>query len=157
LDDGFAIAIVGLLLAVFGIVIGMRIGEELAGRCTTNKDYWLSNLAVFLVGTLVSALVWATGLVVLALLTIGVIAGGIAGLKFGYGESVGPWKAHDRFMRVNKDQIKNNETGSARRRRERRAAGEPEPELMSVQMPEAGSSSDDGADASARTSHKKGK
>jgi hypothetical protein len=141
--DGFAIAVVGLLLAVFGIVIGMKIGEDLSARCTSNRDYCLANLAVFGVGVLVSALVWATGLTVLALLTIGLIAGGIAGLKFGYGESVGPWKAHDRFMRVNKDQLDSAKTGKAAAARRRRKAGEPEPELMSVQVPEDQRTDDD--------------
>lgn len=133
--DGFAIAIVGLLLLVFGIVLGVRIGEELATRCTTTKDYWLYNLAVLLVGSVVSAFVWATGWVVLAFLTIGLIAGGIAGLKFGFGESVGPWKIHDRFLRVNKSQVKAAKTGRAAAARERRKKGEPEPELMSVATP----------------------
>jgi hypothetical protein len=152
MDDGFAIAIMSLVLGVFGIVIGVGIGEELSKKATSKKRYWQLNGYVYLVGILVSFLIWCTGWVLFAFVTIGALAGAIAGLKMGYGQAIGPWKAHDRFMRANGDaakdprrtreprpfvwpwQKKSKAAGWAQRKPE----GEPEsekPVLMSVQDP----------------------
>lgn len=114
-DDGFAIVLVSLLLGVLGIVIGFRIGGDLAHNVTNRKDYWKYNLIAYLVGILVSAVIWAAGWVVLSFVAIGALGGCIAGLKFGYGESVGPWKAHDRFMRVNGSHLSRAELKERRR------------------------------------------
>lgn len=129
----FAVAVAAVLLFAFGIVIGERVGEELAGRCVSKRDYWLANLGVLLAGSLASALVWATGWVLLAAVVIGMIAGGVAGLKLGFGESVGPWKFHDEKLHVNKDQLETARSGKGEARRRRRREGGPEPELMSVE------------------------
>jgi hypothetical protein len=76
--------------------------------------------------------VWLTGWILLAAGVIGVIGGVVAGLKLGFGESVGPWKFHDRYLRVNKDQLERSEDSKkAQATRDARAKGE-EPELMSV-------------------------
>lgn len=131
----FGVAIVSIMFLVLGIVIGERIGEEVASRCVTKRDYWLANLAIVLVGILASALVWATGWVVFAAVTIGLMAGAIAGTKLGFGESTGPWKFHDQALGVNKGQVKAAKSARAEEARRRRRAGEPEPELMSVATP----------------------
>jgi hypothetical protein len=132
MTDGFAVIILAIVCLVFGIVLGYGIGERLSIDCITTKDYWKKNAEVLIVGTLASAVVWATGLVVLAAVTIGAIAGAIVGLKFGFGESSGPWKAFDKTFRVNRDQVATAESGKGEERRRRRKEGGPEPELMST-------------------------
>lgn len=135
MDDEFAIVIVSLLLLVFGIILGVRTGEEMAKGLVTKRDYALANLKVFVIGAVISAVVYATGLVVLVAFTLGLIAGAIAGLKFGFGESVGPWKFHDKAFHVNEKQVEVAESGKGEARRRRRKEGGPEPELMSVAQP----------------------
>ena len=77
-------------------------------------------------------LVWMTGYVVLGMFAFGAVAGAVAGLKFGYGESVGPWKLVDRLMTPATRQ-RDRERARARRAAVRRAkTGDAEPELMSV-------------------------
>lgn len=130
----FALAIVAILLMVFGIVIGARIGSELAKQCVTKREYWIANLKIILVGVVVSALVWATGLLLVAGIPIGGMAGAIATLKMDFGESVGPWKVHDKTFRVNKDQLRRAENGEhAEAVRRARRDGTPMPEVISVQ------------------------
>lgn len=147
MDAGFAGALVALLLFLFGIVTGVGIGERLAVRCVTRREYWFANLGTFLVGALVSALVLLTPFVMLAALTVGLIAGTVAGLKMGFGESVGPWKAHDRYFRVNRDQLRRAENGErAEAVRRARRDGTPEPEYMSVQAPADGAAGTPGRD-----------
>lgn len=124
--------IVGLLLLGFGLVLGFSLGEQLAVRCVTKTEYWHMNLAIVVVGALASGIVWATGFVMIAAATVGTMAGAVAGLKFGFGESAGPWKAHDKAFRVNKEHLETAESGKGEARRKRRRDGGPEPELISV-------------------------
>lgn len=63
---------------------------------------------------------------------MGVLAGGIAGLKIGFGESTGPWKWLDSFMNVNRHQRKVAEKGTGEAYRRRRKTGEAGPDLISV-------------------------
>lgn len=132
MTDDLAILIGAIVCLVFGIVLGYGIGERLAVDCITTKQYWKKNIEVLIVGALASAVVWATGFVLLAGITIGAIGGAIAGLKFGFGESAGPWKAFDKTFRVNRDQVATAESGKGEERRRRRKEGGPEPELMST-------------------------
>ena len=135
LSDGFAQAIIVLLFFGFGIVTGVGVGERLATRCVTRREYVLANVAVLLVGAVLVAFATLTPAAVAVGLVIGLMAGTIAGLKMGFGESVGPWKAHDRYFRVNKDQLRRSENGErAEAARRARRDGTPEPELMSVQQ-----------------------
>lgn len=137
MPDGFAGAVVALLLFFFGIVTGAGIGDRLAPRCVTRREYWLANVGILLVGAVLSALVLLSTLTMLVGLVIGLMAGAVAGLKMAFGESVGPWKAHDRFFKVNKDQLRRSENGErAEAVRRARRDGTPEPELISVQDPE---------------------
>ena len=102
----FALAIVAIMLMLLGIVIGARIGSELARGCVTRREYWMANLKIVLVGVLASAVIGFTRLILLAGIPIGAMAGAIATLKMDFGESVGPWKFHDRVLGVNKDQLR---------------------------------------------------
>lgn len=128
----FSLAVVALLLFFFGTVLGLRVGAELAPRCVTRHEYWMANLGVLGVGVVVSAVVWVSGLLLLSGIPLGGMAGTIAALKMDFGESVGPWKFHDRALRVNKDQLRRSEDGNAEAVRRARRDGTPEPELMSV-------------------------
>lgn len=63
---------------------------------------------------------------------MGVLAGGIAGLKMGFGESTGPWKWLDSFMNVSRHQRKVAEKGTGEAYRRRRKTGEAGLDLISV-------------------------
>ena len=102
----YGVLIIALLFMVLGILIGNKMGEALGTKIKTSGRYWACNIAVLLVGVVVSAFVSALGLLWLAGLTIGLIGGVIFGLKFGFGKSVGVWAKHDRMFRVNDDQVK---------------------------------------------------
>lgn len=132
MSDGFAITVVSLLFAVFGIVVGFHLGDEAGARCENAARYATANVVAILVGSLLFMVVWATGYVVLGMFAFGVVAGAVAGLKFGYGESVGPWKFVDRLMTPAARQ-RDRERARARRAAAKRArTGAAEPELMSV-------------------------
>lgn len=130
--DGFGITVVSLLFAVFGIVIGFHLGEEGGSRVEGAGAFALANICAILAGGVLFMFVWATGYVVLGMFSIGAVAGAVAGLKFGYGDSVGPWKFVDKLMTPAARQ-RDRERAQARKASRRRAAsGEAEPELMSV-------------------------
>lgn len=128
----FALAIVAIMLMLLGIVIGVRLGSELAKGCVTRREYWIANFKILGVGVLISAVVWATGLLLVAGIPIGGMAGAIASLKMDFGESVGPWKVHDRALGVNKDQLRRANSKNAEAVRRARRDGTPMPEVMSV-------------------------
>ena len=132
MSDGFAITVVSLLFAVFGIVVGFHLGDEAGARCENTARYATANVVAILVGSLLFMVVWATGYVVLGMFAFGAVAGAVAGLKFGYGESVGPWKFVDRLLTPAARQ-RDRERARARRAAAKRArTGAAEPELMSV-------------------------
>lgn len=128
----FSLAVVAILLFFFGLIIGYRYGEEKGVQCVTAREYGLANVKVLVVGTLVSSVIWATGWLMLAGIAIGGMAGALVGLKMTFGESVGPWKVHDRFLRVNKDQLRRAGSKNAEAVRRARRDGTPMPEVMSV-------------------------
>ena len=132
MSDGFAITVVSLLFAVFGIVVGFHVGDEAGARSEGAAQYGMANLVAVLAGSLLFMLVWAFGYVVLGTFAFGAVAGAVAGLKFGYGESVGPWKFVDRLM-TPAARKRDRERARMRRAAARRAkTGEAEPELISV-------------------------
>lgn len=132
MSDGFAITVVSLLFAVFGIVVGFHLGDEAGARCENAARYATANVVAILAGSPLFMVVWATGYVVLGMFAFGAVAGAVAGLKFGYGESVGPWKFVDRLMTPAARQ-RDRERARARRAAAKRArTGAAEPELMSV-------------------------
>lgn len=140
------VIIVTMLFGVLGIVIGYKVGYVLGEGAETDRQYWLRNAGAVLVGIVISAVVSALGLITLVGLALGLIGGAIAGLKFGYGKSVGVWAKHDRVFRVNKDHV-----DAAASAQEARDAGMTEEEragrdLMSV-----------GASGASKDSNKKGR
>ena len=132
MGDGFGITIVSILFAVFGIFIGFHRGEDAGGRVRGTTGFFAANLAAVRAGSFLFMIVWMTGYVVLGMFAIGAIAGAIAGLKFGYGESVGPWKFVDRLMTPEARARDRERARVKRAERERARTGAAEPELMSV-------------------------
>ena len=138
------VIIVTMLFGVLGIVIGWKVGSVGGSLAETDRQYWMRNLAVVLVGIALSAVVAATGLTTLMGLTVGLIGGSIAGLKMGFGKSVGVWQKHDRYFRVNKEHMKASDAAQRARSEGMTERQRAERDLMSV-APDAGS--DDGSDA----------
>lgn len=139
-------AIAAIILFAFGLVVGVHVGEELAKRVVTRRDYWRYNLEALGAGVLVSALVWATGWRLLVGVSFGLLVGVISGLKMGFGESIGPWGAVDRRLGTNRDQVRRaSEPARAEAVRRARRDGTEEPEVMSVAAQPASQGSSDGA------------
>ena len=135
MDMGFVGAILALFLLLFGIYAGVGAGDILAKRCVTRGDYFRWNLAVLGIGVVATALVCLTGLFMLIVLVFGVMAGTVAGLKMGFGESVGPWKKVDKAFRVNKEHVRRSEDPEAAEAARRARAEGREVELMSSEEP----------------------
>ena len=95
----WAFAIVNVLVFGFAVYIGFLLGDGWGKRIVTAKAYWLCNLGM-LVGVVL--LVTLVAVPLIQVCAMGVLAGAIAGLKMGFGESVGPWKWLDNFMDVNR-------------------------------------------------------
>ena len=93
------VVVVTMLFGVLGIMIGYKAGLEGGKTAANDRQYWARNGVALLVGVAVSAVVAATGLLTLMGLSIGLIGGAVAGLKFGYGKSVGLWRKHDTVFR----------------------------------------------------------
>ncbi len=134
MDLGFAGAVLALLFLLFGIFAGVGAGDILSKRCVTRREYIWMNVLILAAGVVATTLVCLTGLFMLILLVFGLMSGALAGLKMGFGESVGPWKRVDRAFKVNKDHVRRSENPEAAEaaRRARRDGG-PEPEFMSAQ------------------------
>ena len=99
------VVVVTMLFGVLGIMIGYKAGLEGGKTAANDRQYWARTGVALLAGVAVSAVVAATGLLTLMGLSIGLIGGAVAGLKFGYGKSVGLWRKHDTVFRVTKDQV----------------------------------------------------
>lgn len=126
---GWSFAIIYVMVFGFAIYIGFLLGDGWGKRIVTAKAYWLCNLGMLVCSVLL------VSLVPLPLVQVGamcVLAGGIAGLKMGFGESTGPWKWLDSFMNVNRHQRKVAEKGTGEAYRRRRKTGEAGPDLISV-------------------------
>ena len=128
----FSMAVVAVLMLLFGVICGVKLGAECARTCVTHRDYWIAHAKI-------SAFLFQTGWLLLAGIPLGAMAAALTVLKFEFGESVGPWKWHDAFFRVNKDQLRRSKTATSRAQAEavRRASRDhtASPELMSVAKP----------------------
>ena len=71
----FSLAIVAILMFFFGLTIGYKYGEDKGVQCVTAHEYAMANAKVLGVGVLVSALIWASGWLMLAGIAIGGMAG----------------------------------------------------------------------------------
>lgn len=126
---GWSFAIIYVMVFGFAIYIGFLLGDGWGKRIVTAKAYWLCNLGMLVCSVLFVSLV---PLPLVQVGAMGVLAGGIAGLKMGFGESTGPWKWLDSFMNVNRHQRKVAEKGTGEAYRRRRKTGEAGPDLISV-------------------------
>lgn len=138
-DPAFMICF--LLLFLFSIYLGFIIGNGLGERALSTRAYWLWHLAM--VAACIVLTVLFSPFLLLAVTPLGLLGGSIAGLKMGFGESVGPWKLLDRFFNVNRAQRWAARTGSAARARKRRRTGESAPDLISVTPSHSTGTSDD--------------
>ena len=126
---GWSFAIIYVMVFGFAIYIGFLLGDGWGKRIVTAKAYWLCNLGMLVCSVLLVSLV---PLPLVQVGAMGVLAGGIAGLKMGFGESTGPWKWLDSFMNVNRHQRKVAENGTGEAYRRRCKTGEAGPDLISV-------------------------
>ena len=82
--------IAGMAAGVFG---GLKWGESL--REKSNAAYWFANLLVMAAGMAVvfggSVIAWPA----VAVSGVGLMGGGVTGLKYGLGRSVGVWRTVD--------------------------------------------------------------
>lgn len=126
-----AFLICSILLFGFGIVIGSAVGEAAGARAETAAAYWKMNAVAVAVAVIAVAVLSALPL--LYSLVIGLLAGAIVGMKMSFGESVGPWRVHDRIFNVNRSHREAAARGTgAARRRARRTGGIPA-DLISVE------------------------
>ena len=131
--DNPAFIICWVVLLIFGVTVGYKLGHDAGERTVTNRDYWVANGVAVLAGIVVVAAFGLVGLPLLQSVAYGAIAGAITGLKLGFGESVGPWRKHDDFFNVNKRQRDAADSGKGMERRRRRKNNEDEPQLMSIE------------------------
>lgn len=129
MPSDWAFAIVYVMVFGFAVYIGFLLGDGMGKRMVTKRQYWLGN-ACALVGVIVFVSLVRSPFVQVS--AMGVLAGGIAGLKMGFGESVGPWKWLDNFMDINRRQRKVAQKGTGEAYRRRRKTGEAGPDLISV-------------------------
>lgn len=94
--DLFLSVLGGLAGVVAGIVVGLWLGGRLRNRATA--WYWVANVAVVLLGVAGDVAGLSIGQWWLVIASLAFIGGGLTGLKYGYGKSVGVWRVHDRVM-----------------------------------------------------------
>lgn len=80
-----------------GFWLGLRTGARLSGGRAWR--YWAYNVLALLGGMLLAFAGQVFGALWLAVGGLGLAGGGITGLKYGYGASVGVWAIHDRLVR----------------------------------------------------------
>lgn len=125
----WAFAIIYVMVFGFADYIGFLLGDGWGKRIVTTRAYWLCNAAMLVGAVLLVSLVMVPFIQVSAM---GVLTGSIAGIKMGFGESVGPWKWLDNFMDINRRHRKVAEKGTGEAYRRRRKTGEAGPDLISV-------------------------
>lgn len=132
----FGVAIVAILLFIFGAVLGEHMAEIWGYKLVTRRDYFLANLGWFVGCIFLSSLVWALGWSTLTGFFFGILAGGMAGFKIAFGESIGPWKVIDKYFKVNKSHVAAASDPQAAKRRHARKQYKqgkaPKPEYIST-------------------------
>ena len=84
----------GLAGVVGGIFAGLKWGEAL--RDKPQAAYWMANAAMMIGGIAVVFAGNLAGLVGVTIAGIGVMGGGVTGLKYGLGKTVGVWRTVDK-------------------------------------------------------------
>ena len=107
----FAFLIVMILIGALFVLIGYKIGSEIGKKLQSNSAFWIANILSFVGGIFLSALAIASGIAAATVSALGIIAGLIAGLKHGFGISSGPWKAHDKFFKLQPKQSDTDDKG----------------------------------------------
>ena len=97
-----------------GIWIGLKWGMRLADR--PSWRYWAANGVMALAGLVIATAGQFLGAHWFAVSGVGIMAGGITGLKYGYGQSPGVWAIHDRFLRIDGPEGPADEDREGRRR-----------------------------------------
>lgn len=95
--------IAGLLLSgvgglIGGILVGLKWGERLRGKPA--RTYWMANAVVMVVGMALVFVDFLLGMGWLFVAGIAVMGGGVTGLKYGLGKTVGVWRTVDRVTGV---------------------------------------------------------
>lgn len=92
--------IVMVLAGIVGFAVAVGGGLWLGGLIKDRKPwlYWLLNVLVIIIGIVVNFASLMMGWSWLLVGSIAFIGGGLTGLKYGYGRSVGVWKTYDRMM-----------------------------------------------------------
>jgi len=125
-----AFIVLSIILFIFTVYIGFQVAHATGKLAVTTADYWKMNAAAIVVAVIVSAVIAPWPLLYSAV--IGLLAGYIVGLKMVFGESTGPWKAHDAAFNVNRSHRETAKRGGGEERRARRRAGVSAPDMISV-------------------------
>ena len=93
-------AVLTVIGGAAGLALGLLGGLWLGGRVSRRRSwlYWTLNVLVLLIGIGGNFVGLYTGQFWLAVGSLAFIGGGLTGLKYGYGRSVGLWRVHDRAM-----------------------------------------------------------
>jgi len=90
------LAVAGVFVGLLGGLLG---GYWLGGLARKNsRQYWALNGASVLLCVALDFVGLVTGQVWLALGAVGLLAGLLTGLKYGYSESIGAWRIFDTWM-----------------------------------------------------------
>lgn len=87
-------ALAVLLGLLAGFAVGFAGGSRVRGR---SRRYWALNAVAVLVCMVADFAGLVLGWPALAYGALGAMGGAITGLKYGYAESIGVWRAVDRF------------------------------------------------------------
>jgi hypothetical protein len=89
-----------VLGGVLGLALGISGGLWLGGLIRERGSwlYWVLNFLVLALGVLGNFAGLRIGQFAVVVFSLSLIGGGLTGLKYGYGRSVGLWRVHDRAM-----------------------------------------------------------
>ena len=104
--DNPAFMVLAVVLMIFGITVGNKVGYDFGRKADDSRTYWLYNLAAFAGSVVLFVIIGVAGFPLLQGLVIGLLSGSVVGLKMGYGEAQGPWRKFDDALNL----------GDARRR-----------------------------------------
>lgn len=86
---------------VIGILAGLKLGATVRERPAWY--YWAMNGAASVIGVVLATFGIAWEFAWLYVGAIAFMGGGLTGLKYGYGKSVGLWRVHDNLMNSDPD------------------------------------------------------